>query len=86
VLLATVFGSFIKLESFTNIDIAVYSLDTRFDYIAKFGAKPELELCIPAGTALITELDPYFKRSNLTKGRVILERLSGVYEALLKEQ
>jgi len=85
VLLAIVFGSFVTLESFRDIDIAVYSLDTSLNYIAKLGAKLELELGIPVDIVPITELDPYFKRSILTKGRVILERVPGIYEALLRE-
>jgi len=85
VLLAIVFGSFITLESFRDIDIAVYSLDASLDYIAKLGAKLELELGIPVDLEPITELDPYFKRNILTKGRVILEKVSGIYEALLRE-
>jgi len=85
VLLAIVFGSFTALESFRDIDVAVYSLDTSLDYIAKLGAKLELELGIPVDVVPITELDPYFKRSILTKGRVILEKAPGIYEALLRE-
>jgi len=34
VTLAIVFGSFTTLESFRDIDIAVYSLDTSLDYLA----------------------------------------------------
>jgi len=85
VLLAIIFGSFTTLESFRDIDVAVFSLDTSLDYIAKLGAKLELELGIPVDIVPITELDPYFKRSILTKGRVILEKAPGIYEALLRE-
>jgi len=85
VLLAIVFGSFITLESFRDIDIAVYSLDTSLNYIAKLGVKLELELGIPVDVMPIAELDPYFKRNILTKGRVILEKVFGIYEALLRE-
>ncbi len=85
VLLAIVFGSFVELESFRDIDIAVYSLDTSLDYIAKLSAELELELGIPVDIVPITELDPYFKLSILTKGRVILEKVPDLYEALLRE-
>jgi len=85
VLLAIVFGSFITLESFRDIDVAIYGPDTSLNYIAKLGAKLELELGIPVDIVPLTELDPYFKRSILTRGRVILEKVPGIYEALLRE-
>ncbi len=85
VLLAIVFGSFVELESFRDIDIAVYSLDTSLDYIAKLSAELELKLGIPVDIVPITELDPYFKLSILTRGKVILEKVPGLYEALLRE-
>jgi len=83
--LAIVFGSFTTLESFRDIDIAVYSLDTSLDYIAKLSAKLEHELGMPVDIVPITELDPYFKRNILTRGRVIFEKAPGTYEALLRE-
>ena len=83
--LAIVFGSFTTLESFRDVDIAVYSLDTSLDYLAKLGAKLELGLGIPVDIVPITELDPYFKHNILTKGRIILEKAPGTYEALLRE-
>jgi len=85
VTLAIVFGSFTTLESFRDIDIAVYSLDTSLDYIAKLGAKLELELGIPVDIIPITELDPHSKRNILTRGRIILEKAPGIYEALLRK-
>jgi len=85
VTLAIVFGSFTTLESFRDIDIAVYSLDTSLDYIAKLGAKLELGLGIPVDIVPITELDPHSKRNILTKGRIIIEKAPGTYETLLRE-
>ena len=39
VLLAIVFGSFVELDSYCDIDIAVYSLKKTLDYLAKLSAK-----------------------------------------------
>ena len=79
------FGSFVDLESFRDIDIAVYSLDTSLDYIIGLAVRLELELGIPVDVVPITELDPRFKLRILSKGKVVLERAPGLYEALVRE-
>jgi len=63
----------------------VYSLDTSLDYLAKLGAKLELELGIPVDIVPITELDPHSKHNILTRGKIIFEKTPGIYEALLRE-
>jgi len=85
VLLAVVFGSFVELESFRDIDVAVYSLDSSLDYIARLGAELEFKLGIPVDVVPLTELDPHFKLSILTRGRLVLEKTPGLYEALLSQ-
>lgn len=81
--LAIVFGSFVELESYRDIDIAVYVRDDGFDYLAKLSAKLELTLGIPVDVVPLLELDPLFRWKVLRKGTVIVERQPGLYEALL---
>ncbi len=85
VLLAIVFGSFVELESFRDVDIAVYSLDPSLDYIASLSAKLELKLDIPVDVVPLTETDAYFRYYVLTRGKIILEKVPGLYEALLRQ-
>jgi len=85
VLLAIVFGSFVELESFRDIDIAVYSLDSSLDYIVSLSIKLELKLDIPIDIVPLTEIDTYFRYYVLTRGKVILEKVPGLYEALLRQ-
>lgn len=85
VLLAIVFGSFVELESFRDIDIAVYTKSPSFDYVALLGAKLELDLGIPVDVVLLDELPPRFRYMVLTRGRVIIEKVPGLYEALLSQ-
>ncbi len=83
VLLAVIFGSFVDLESYRDIDIAVYSKDESLDFLAKLGAKLELELKIPVDVVPLRELEPRFRRRVLIKGIVVVEKQPGLYEALL---
>ncbi len=85
VLLAIVFGSFVELESFRDIDVAVYSLDSSLDYIASLSAKLELKLGIPVDVVPLTEIDTYFRYYVLIRGKIILEKVPGLYEALLRQ-
>jgi len=83
VLLAIVFGSFVDLESYRDIDVAICSVDENLDYMAKLGARLELELGIPVDVVPLRELDPWFRWKVLTKGIVVVEKRPGLYEALL---
>ena len=85
VLLAIVFGSFVELDSYRDIDIAVYSLKKTLDYLAKLSAKLELELGIPVDITPIDELPAKLRYKILTKGIIILEKTPGLYEALLSQ-
>ena len=85
VLLAIVFGSFTRLRSYRDIDIAVYSLDDSIDYLAKLATRLELELGIPVDIIPLSEIDPKFKWKILTKGTIVVEKSLGLYEALLNQ-
>jgi len=83
VLLAVIFGSFVDLESYREIDTAVYSKDESLEFLAKLGAKLELELKIPVDVVPLRELEPRFRQRVLIKGIVVMEKQPGLYEALL---
>ncbi len=85
VLLAIAFGSFTRLDSYRDIDIAIYSLDESLEYLSRLGAKIEFELKIPVDVVPLSEIDPKFKWKILTKGLLIIEKKPGLYEALLSQ-
>ncbi len=85
VLLAIAFGSFTRLDSYRDIDIAIYSLDESLEYLSRLGAKIEFELKIPVDVVPLSEIDSKFKWKILTKGLLIIEKKPGLYEALLSQ-
>jgi predicted nucleotidyltransferase len=82
--LAVVFGSFVELDSFRDIDIAVYRRDTSLEDILKLGTMVEEALGYPVDIIPLDIISPRFRLHILTKGIVILEETSGLYEYLLK--
>ena len=84
ILLAIAFGSFVEMESYRDIDIAVYSLDDSLRYLAELSMKLEEKIGVPIDIVPITELDPKFQLKILTKGMIIIEKQPGLYEALIK--
>lgn len=85
VLLAIIFGSFVELSSFRDMDIAVYSLNTTLNYLTELAVKIEEKLKIPVDVVPINNLPSKFKHYVLIKGLVILEKNPGLYEALLSQ-
>lgn len=83
VLLAVVFGSFVELESFRDIDVAVYSESESLDHMARLSAELELKLGVPVDLVPLRELEPRFRWKVLTKGVIVVEKRPGLYEALL---
>jgi predicted nucleotidyltransferase len=82
--LAVVFGSFVELDSFRDIDIAVYRRDTSLEDILKLGNMVEEALSYPVDIIPLDIISPRFRLHILTKGIVMLEETSGLYEYLLK--
>jgi len=82
--LAIVFGSFVELDSFRDIDIAVYRRDTSLEDTLKLEAMVEEALGYPVDIIPLDTISPRFRLHILTKGIVILEETSGLYEYLLK--
>ena len=82
--LAVVFGSFVELDSFRDIDIAVYRRDTCLEDILKLGTMVEEALGYPVDIIPLDIISPRFRLHILTKSIVILEETSGLYEYFLK--
>jgi len=83
--LAIIFGSFIELNSFRDIDIAVYFRDeVSMDEMIKLANKLEEALGIPVDIVPLDEVEPRFRLNILRKGVVIIEE-PGVYEAILMQ-
>ena len=82
ILLAVIFGSFVELESFRDIDIAVYAVGMELREIFKLSARLEEEVKVPVD--LLQELSPSFRHYILVNGLVV-ERVAGLYEALISQ-
>ncbi|MEM2622891.1 MAG: nucleotidyltransferase domain-containing protein [Candidatus Nezhaarchaeales archaeon] len=83
--LAIIFGSFVELESFRDVDLAVYagSRDLDLDAVIKLSVKLEERLRIPVDVVPLDEVSPSFRHYILTKGEVLLEKRPELYEAQL---
>jgi len=85
VLLAIIFGSFVELNEYRDVDLAVYTTRKDLGYLAKLSAKLELESGIPVDVVPIDEVPVKLRHKILTKGIIVLERVEGIYEALLSQ-
>jgi predicted nucleotidyltransferase len=83
VLLAVVFGSFVELDHYRDIDIAVYSTRKDLGYHAALASRLEKKLRRPVDVAPLPRLPPALKIKILARGVVALERRQGLYEAML---
>jgi predicted nucleotidyltransferase len=85
VLLAIVFGSFVELNSYRDVDVAIYAKSKDLEYIAKLSAKLELGLGIPVDVVPLDEISSKFRYNVLVNGIIVVEKISGIYEALLNQ-
>jgi len=85
ILLAIVFGSFVELNEYRDVDLAVYTTRKDLGYLAKLSAKLELELGVPVDVVPIDEVPAELRHKILTRGIIVLERVGGIYEALLSQ-
>ena len=86
VLLAILFGSFVELDSFRDIDLAVYTRDYEdLSFIFRLANRLEEELGYPVDVVPLNIIPPRFRHYILTKGVVIVEEKPGLYEALLAQ-
>jgi len=73
----------IELKTFRDIDLAIYTLNKSLNYITELSLMLEEMIKIPIDVVPIDEVSARFRRYILTKGKVILEKYPGMYEALL---
>jgi len=85
VLLAIVFGSFVELNSYRDVDVAIYAKSKDLEYVAKLSAKLELELGVPVDVVPLDEISSKFRYNVLVNGIIVVEKISGIYEALLNQ-
>jgi len=83
--LALLFGSFIELSSFRDIDIAVYLKGPNLDHLLKLASRLEETIGYPVDLIPLNTASSTLKHYILTKGLVILEKHAGLYEALLSQ-
>ena len=81
--LAVVFGSFVELESFRDIDIAVHGKNLELEDVLQMSAELEDVLKTPVDVVPLSTLNPKFRHHVLVKGKMIIDRRPGLYEALL---
>ena len=85
VILGILFGSFVELGEFRDIDIAVYGRGLDLDKLLSLGARLEEALGMPVDVVPLTDVDPGFRLSIMERGVVVLEDVDGVFEALMSE-
>lgn len=80
VLFAVIFGSFLEYTYVHDIDIAIYFRYWDLDELLKISSIIEDRIEIPIDIIPLNELSPTFKYKILTKGRIIIEKIPGLYE------
>ncbi|WP_054852996.1 nucleotidyltransferase domain-containing protein [Vulcanisaeta distributa] len=84
--LGIIFGSFVDLNEFRDVDIAVYGKDLGLNRLLSLGGvRLEEVLGIPVDVVPLMDINPEFRLSILERGLIILEDADGLYEALISE-
>ena len=84
VLLALLFGSFVELDSFRDIDIAVYTKgDEELFKLFRLANRLEEEIGYPIDLVPLNAIPPTFRHYILVRGVLLVEKEPGLYEALL---
>ena len=81
--LAILFGSFIELDAFRDVDVAVYLRRVDPDHLLRLANRVEGELGLPVDVIPLNTVSSKFRHHILTKGCVILEEQPGLHEALI---
>lgn len=84
VVLATVFGSFVEDELYRDVDIAIYATREELGYYLTLGARLERAAKVPIDLVPLREVPPSLALKAL-RGMVLVEKLPGLYEALLSK-
>ena len=76
ILFAYVHGSFIEVESFKDLDVAVWVNDPErsFEYSVNLSVKLELKLRVPIDVHVLNEAPLPFKHHVFTKGALLFSR------------
>jgi len=85
ILLAIIFGSFVDMDCYRDVDIAVYTVGKDLKYLAELEARLEPEVGVPVDVVPIDEISTRFRYDVLTKAIVTVEKASGLYETLLNQ-
>ncbi|MGC8606593.1 MAG: nucleotidyltransferase family protein [Vulcanisaeta sp.] len=83
--LGILFGSFVELNEFRDIDIAVYGKNLDLNALLSLGTRLEEVLGMPVDVVPLINIDPKFRLSIMEHGLIILEAVDGLYEALIRE-
>ncbi|GAB6947836.1 hypothetical protein JCM16161A_19660 [Vulcanisaeta sp. JCM 16161] len=83
--LGILFGSFVELNEFRDIDIAVYGKNLDLNELLSLGTRLEEVLGMPVDVVPLINVDPEFRLSIMEHGLIILEDVDGLYEALMSE-
>jgi predicted nucleotidyltransferase len=84
--LAYVFGSFIRRNSFRDIDIAVYSTPSlTFNELLDLGAKIELELGFQVDLVQLQDLNPELRLKILAEGKPVIIKSSELHNKLISQ-
>lgn len=83
--IVVLFGSFIELNCFKDIDITVYLRSTDLDHLYKLASRLEEELGLPVDVVPLNDLPPRFRHRVLAEGHVILEGQPGLHETLIMQ-
>lgn len=84
--LAYVFGSFIRRNTFRDIDIAVYSAPSlTLEELLELGAKIELELGFQVDLAQLQDLNPELRLKILREGKPLIIRSSELHSRLISQ-
>ena len=75
VTLAIIFGSFIELNSFRDIDIAVYGPKIDLEDIIEISVKLEEKLKLPVDVVPMDKIALTLRYHILSRGQVILEKI-----------
>ncbi|MBS7636093.1 nucleotidyltransferase domain-containing protein [Candidatus Bathyarchaeota archaeon] len=83
--LAILFGSFVELDAFRDVDVAVYLKSLELNHLFRLVCRLEEELGLPVDVVPLNTIPPKFRQHILLKGKVILEKHLGLYEALIMQ-
>jgi predicted nucleotidyltransferase len=84
--LAYVFGSFIRRNTFRDIDIAIYAVpQLTFEEFLKLGTEIELKTGIQIDLLQLQDLNPKLKLKILTKGKPLIIKSNELHNRVISQ-